>query len=765
MKAMRLYICLFLVGLVLGGSAGPAAGQGVVIGRDGRPVHLELRNHRVEAAVQERLAVVTVEHEFHNTGRATVEGTFLFPLPPDAQVSKFSMEVDGEVMSGELLSAEEARRIYEDIVRRSLDPALLEMADYRTFRARVFPIPPGAKRLITLRYDAALPVEGQTATFRYPLQGSLTYRPVGQPIRRHPRPPHRPVITHDREPHDSPEHGRHPARQTLIRVAVEAEAGVRNVYSPSHAVDVRRRSDRRAEAVFEAGDVLDGREFVLYYSLDANEIGATLLAHRPYGDRPGYFMLLVDPPVEVDESQIQPQDVVFVLDTSGSMRGEKMQQARDALRYCLSHLGSRDRFGLVAFSTDVDAFRQALRPASARDDALYFVDQLEAHGGTNINDALLAAARMLDDSENGLIVFLTDGLPSVGETKEGAIRANVEAVSGGKVRLFSFGVGYDVNTRLLDGLSGATGAFADYISPEENIEARVGTFFDKVRFPVMTDLALRFEGADAYALAPGALPNLYKGSGLIVAGRYRQAGEATVMLQGRLEGERTTKRYRFRFPERERERDFVARLWATRRVGQLLEAIRLNGEDKELKEETIALAKEFGLVTPYTSYLVQENEPIAGRIRLSGGRFQAFSVEADDLEEVVVASDRPASSRARRATTGQAAVEMSKMSSAMQQAEAAPLPEAGGYAVVQGRMLAQATDSAWIDEDFDAAAERVQIQFASEAYFAFLRQYPEARDFAQLGNDVTFFFKGRFVQLGAEGETSMSEARLQTLFN
>ena len=752
MKTMTCYKKGILLGFMLLVFAGSAAAQGVVIGRDGRPVMLTLRNHRVEADIQERLAVVTVEHEFHNTGHATVEGTFLFPLPPDAQVSDFSMEVDGETMSGELLSAAEARRIYEDIVRRSLDPALLEMADYRTFRARVFPIPPGAKRTLTLRYDATLPMDGQTATFRYPLQGSLSYRPVGvRPPRPMPRPG--PRSTRHEPERDRPEHGHHPARQTVIRVQVEGASGVKNVYSPSHSIDVRRRDGHRAEAVFETAGVLDGREFVLYYSLDPSDIGATLLTHRPYGDRPGYFMLLIDPPVDVDESRIQPQDIVFVLDTSGSMRGEKMEQARDALRYCLQNLGDRDRFGLIAFSTDVDPFRDALRPASTRDDALYFVDQLKAGGGTNINDALLAATRMLDDSDNGLIIFLTDGLPSIGVRNEEMIRTNIREAGGSHIRLFSFGVGYDVNTRLLDGLSKAAGAFADYISPEENIETRVGGFYDKVRYPVMTNLDLRFDDVDTYALAPGALPNLYKGSSLIVAGRYRGPGTATVTLQGRLEGEQASKRYRFRFPERERERDFVARLWATRRVGQLLEEIRLHGENTELKDEVVTLAKEFGLVTPYTSYLVQEDEAMAD----AEPRMFFFS---EDTRR------RAATQAGMNKASGREAVEASQDIRAMQEVVAAPMPPAPpGVIVVQGRTLYETPENTWIDEAFDPDEdEAVSIKFASDAYFTFLRLYPEAVAFARLGNEVTFFFNGRFVQIGGDGAETMAEAALRKMF-
>ncbi len=752
MKIASPYRHVLLLGLLT--AAAPAFAQGIVIGPDARPVALELRRHHVEAAVQERLAVVTVEHVFRNTGKATVEGTFLFPLPTDAQVSRFSMEVDGKEMAGELLSADEARKIYEDIVRRSLDPALLEMADYRTFRARVFPIPPGAERTLRLRYDATLPMEGQTVTFRYPLQGALTYRPAGRPMP--PPRPHPPVPMprpDDRREAPRPEHDRAPAHESLIRVQIEAGTGLKNVYSPSHAVDVRRRSDRRVEAVYEASGVLDGLDFVLYYSLDPADLGATLLAHRPYADRSGYFMLLLDPPFDVDESRIQPQNVVFVLDVSGSMRGDKMQQARDALRYCLRHLGARDRFGLVAFSTDVDAFRDDLRPASARDDALYFVDQLEASGGTNIHEALLAAARMLEGNDDGLIVFLTDGLPSVGTTDETRIRAGVQEALGGNVRLFSFGVGYDVNTRLLDGLSAASGAFAAYISPEENIEARIAAFFDKVRAPVMTDLALTFDGADAYALAPAALPNLYKGTPLIVAGRYRRPGQATLTLRGRLEGREETTRFTFRFPEAERERDFVARLWATRRVGQLLEEIRLHGENDELKKEVVALAKEFGLVTPYTSYLVQEEEMMADDRRL----------DADRMLDRMAA---PAPSEAAmRSNTGREAVGASKKIRAMQEVDQAPAQHLAGVTVIQGQMLQRQPDGAWINPDFaPEKGKLVQIKFASDAYFTFLRLYPDARAFAQLGQQVTFAFQGQFVQIGEEGAETITEAALRKVF-
>jgi len=719
----------------------PAVAQGIIIGPDMQVLDLDLQRHSVVADVQDRFAVVTVEHEFQNNGYSTVEGRFMLPLPPEAQISDFSMTVNGEPMQGEVMEEERAQEIYESIVRENMDPALLEMVDYRTFQARLFPIPPGESRTITLRYDAELRMDRQTVRFSYPMQGTLSARSVGPRPRPLPRPLETPRNAQRPEPVNT--------LQSLIRVHVRGSNGVQNLYSPSHAIDVRRTSNQEAEAVFEATDALDGRDFVLYYNLDQSDLGATLLTHRPYTDQPGYFMLMLDPPMEFDERQVQPQDIVFVLDTSGSMRADKMEQARDALRYCLNHLGDRDRFGLISFSTDVEVFRPELRPASARDDALYFVDQLEASGGTNINEALLAAANLLQGTA-GTIVFITDGLPSIGITDEADIRANVQEANAG-VRVFSFGVGYDVNTRLLDGLSANSGGFADYISLEENIETRIASFFDKVRYPVMTNLRLELTGADAYAIVPKILPDLYKDTQLIVVGRYRSPGKPLSTLAGRLADQWTIKRYQFRFPTLERDYDFIARLWATRRVGQLLEAIRLNGENKELKDEVIALAKEYGLVTPYTSYLVQEEERFAGNQNVSNRMDANLSFAPTEA--------------AMQESTGEMAVEASKQIRAMREAHAFARPTSPNQRIINDRIMLETRDGRWEDSAFDADNNSiVRLRFASDAYFRFLRLYPEARPFARLGSEVTFFFNDVFVQIGDREDSGLSATRLQTLF-
>lgn len=711
-----------------------ARAQGIIVQPDWQPAHVVLEDHRVDASLEENLATVTVEHVFKNDGRAVAEGTFLFPLPVGAHVTRFAMDVDGKEMAGELLTAEEARSVYEDIVRKSLDPALLEMIGHRSFRAGIFPIPPGERRTIRLRYDAELPREGHTISFLYPMHGSVHTRSAGwAPPRFTPlsEEPSGPDATSARASDDEP------AARTHVRLDVRSSQPILTVYSPSHDVDVERDGDRRAVVTYEGELRREEHDFVAYFGIDEREFGATLLTHRPYADRPGYFMLLLSPRIEIAQDRVQAKDVVFVLDTSGSMVGEKMEQAREALKYCLNRLGEQDRFGLVAFSSDVDRFRAELLPSSARRDALFFVDQLQAGGGTNIHEALLSAAEMIEDNERGMIVFLTDGLPSTGVTDEGAIRRAAGEALGDRVRVFSFGVGYDVNTRLLDGLSRASGATAHYVSPDENIEERVSTFYEKVRHPLLTDLTFEIQGADAYAFAPQSLTDLYKGSQLVLAGRYRQPGDARLLLAGDRDGRRVSFEYELDFPGEVRERAFVGRLWATRRVGRLLDDVRMNGETDALKDEIVALAKEYGLVTPYTSYLVQEDETMA----LDGG--------------LLPQSDREMAQGMHafrsRSTTGASAVAASKAIRAMESAETVSAPRSRGFLAVDGRLMHRATSGAWVDSEFDDDTELIEIRMGSDAYFTLLKAYPETLTFAKLGSDVTFRLGERFVRIGPDG--------------
>lgn len=720
--------------------ATPLMGQGIVVPRHADGGKLDLTRHTIRAEVFESVAVVNVEHEFYNNSNVTVEGDFYFPLPREAQVSKFSMSLDGKTITGEILPQDEARRIYEDIVRRCMDPALLEMMDSRWFRARLFPVPPRARRTITLRFDAALRRYGNAVLFDYPLYGQLSAggtRPLPTLHGEGTRPEN---LLH-RVPID-------------ISVDLKSARAIRNIYSPTHQINVKRHDDFHAQV--ECSIEPSGNStFQLYHALATDELGMTLLTYRPRSDAPGYFLLLASPSVDTARAEAASTDAVFVLDCSGSMAGEKIEQARNALRYCLQRLGKGDRFGLIDFSSQARVFAPQLTQGSqAVQSALTHVGQLEAGGGTNINEALLAALDLLRHGDRPTIIFLTDGLPTSGVADEAEIRRNVRRLARPNLRLYTFGVGYDVNTRLLDGLARENAGFADYIAPQQDIEECVARFYEKIRLPAMTDVACSFEGVRVTSMHPAKLPDIFRNDQLTLFGRYATSGTGSIVLSGRFGRELRQFKLEANFPDKAEEHEFIARLWATRRVGDLLDEIRLDGENEELKKEIEALARQYGIVTPYTSYLVREDvaDNMAGLPPL-----------APMSEQRSMALENAASGVAMRALSGEAAVNFSKSVSRLKKAEVIETP-APTVRVINGATLRLHTDGVWRDLDYRKGQKTVKIAFASPAYFSLLKLYPEAKAFCQLGQKVLFKFRGVNVQIDQEGTQQLTESELRKIF-
>jgi Ca-activated chloride channel family protein len=735
-----------------------ATAQGIIVDRNWNFGSVYLERSDVDISIRNNVAHVTIDHEFRNTGRSIAEGVFLFPLPVDASVADFKMEMDGKLVGGEVLPADEAKAIYQRIVRKNLDPALLEWVDGRSFRASIFPIAANATQRIVLEYDLVVDQVGNRFRFVHPLAGTVgtnrttQARPpwiVRPPFPRPgPRPDHRPRDERrDRQRSASPDRAVAPELSLTVSIDAGDATQLRNVYSPSHKIDTEYRDNHTATANLEALNEANS-SFVLYYSLDTKRISATLIPYRPYRDQPGYFMLMLAPPTK-PTGKIQPKEIVFVLDTSGSMAGEKIEQAKEALKYALNRLGPDDSFGLIAFSSDLDAFDTSLSNVSAVDDALFFVDQLQARGGTNINDAVLKAITLLNGSENGSIVFLTDGLPSSGVTDVDDIINNVTKANKNELTVFSFGVGYDVNTRLLGELSESTAAFAEYVTPEENLEEIVSSFYDRIRYPVMTDVSISIPSVGVHSMAPRALPDLFVGDPLVLTGRYRTSGKTTAILTGIMDGKKTTIEYRLDFPTRSRTDQFVARTWATRRVGQLLADIRKNGDKDELREEIVALATEYGIVTPYTSYLVREDESPTASV---GMRFRRLAnTPAAAMQQSISMEE-----------SGRDAVSASKQSNRMQRAEGYDDTVNLGIQVADQNLVVD-EDGTWksnlaLDEKKTNGKPAIKIEFASDAYFALLARYPEMKEFLRVGSEVEFVFHEQLLRIGPEGRTTATDA-------
>jgi Ca-activated chloride channel family protein len=593
---MRRYLPVLAVLLACGGMA---RAHGLLIPEEKTLPPLAMLNHKVAITIDDQVAVTQVEQTFRNHTDRQLEATYLFPVPKGASVNRFTMSVNGTEVKGELLEAAKAREVYTSIVRRTQDPGLLEYVGNNLFRMRVFPIPPKGDQKVTLRYNAVMEREGDLVEYIYPLKtdGKATST----------------------------------LESFSITATIQSQHGVQNVYSPTHSVTLQRTNDKEVKVNFEKNQGLLDKDFQLFYQLGDKDVGLTALPYRPISAENGYVMLLVTPKVELSQSYQVPRDMVFVLDTSGSMRGPKMDQARKALKICLENLGPKDRFGLINFATTVNRYRDELLDASSEQlaHANKWVDQLEATGGTAINDAMASALdmRSKDESRTFTVVFFTDGQPTIGETSPEKILKNVAARNTASTRIFTFGVGDDVNATMLDQLAEQTRALTTYVRPAEDISAKAAGLYTKISHPVLANLKLTTTNdVRLTEVYPPQLPDLFHGQQLIVLARYAGKGPSALRLTGSVGKDGKEFAYDVTFPEKTGdEKAFVEEIWARRKVGYLLDQIRLNGEKKELVDEVVALAKKYGITTPYTSYLIVPDGPlpVAGSGRGAGGTVPA----------------------------------------------------------------------------------------------------------------------------------------------
>jgi Ca-activated chloride channel family protein len=410
-----------------------------------------------------------------------------------------------------------------------------------------------------------------------------------------------------------------PIRNLRLSASIDSKGAIKSIYSPSHELASRRDDDHHATIKVEQHDVIPSTDFRVVYTLADGALGASVLSYRPTGSEDGYFLLLASPRVERVDEKPRPKTVVFVLDRSGSMSGKKIEQARGALKFVLDNLRDDDLFNIVAYDDRVEPFKPELQryAPDTRKEAVSFVENIQPGGSTNIDGALQSALSMLkDDSRPNYVIFLTDGLPTAGETKEAAIAENARRSNGVHARLFSFGVGYDVNARLLDRLSGGNGGVSEYVKPDSDIETSVARFFSKMTSPVLSAIQISMEGVDLNRIYPRDIPDLFDGGQLVVVGRYRNSSSTRVRLEGKVDGNR----YSQEFPTDLAENDhgwsshqYVEKLWAIRRVGFIIDQIDLHGANRELTDELVDLSKRYGILTPYTSFLADENVDLHNR--------------------------------------------------------------------------------------------------------------------------------------------------------
>jgi Ca-activated chloride channel family protein len=508
-----------------------------------------------------------------------LKATIFSPIPENAVIENFSMFINGTETTAEMLEADKARSIYENIVRQIQDPALLEYSGRGLLKARIFPIEARSTKRVKISYREQIQKDNNVYKYTYPL--------------------------------NTEKFSSAPLKNVSVLIHLKSNEDIRNVSVPEYSTDVVWKNKKSVVVSYEDRKVKPDRDFSLYYTTPKSDIGVSLLTYKENQISKGYFFLQLDPGNEYDKSRVVPKDITFVLDTSGSMRGDKIEQAKEALRYCIKNLHSNDRFQIITFATEAEVLFSDLRKNSitVRRKALDFIDEIEAAGGTNIEDAFINTFQKRRSSRTHNVVFITDGKATIGSTEERKLFEVFEDLNSNGTKVFTFGIGDEINTLLLDKITDYTNAYRSYISPGENIQEEVSSFFSKVNSPVMTDIEIDFSGSVRISkLLPSSFPDMYSGTPVSFYGRYNGSGIVTMNVTGTLHG--IKKRYSFplNFKNRERSHKFVAPLYAARRVGYLLDQIRFYGEKNELVNEVTILAREFGIITPYTSYLIVEDE-------------------------------------------------------------------------------------------------------------------------------------------------------------
>ncbi len=707
------------------------------------PFVLDVKSHHVDVKINGRSAKTYIDQVFYNPTSRRVEGTYLFPIPEGAVIKDFSMYIDGKEYPAELLSAEKARKIYEDIVRKQLDPALLEYQGRGLFKVSIFPIQPYSERRVKISYTEILPQDNGTVEYVYPLNtGKFSVSLL---------------------------------KEVSINVELSSPEKIKNIYCPTHEAEVVRKGSRQAKVSYEKQNVKPDTDFKLYYHTDKSKIGMSMLTYkRP--DEDGYFFLSLAPDFQISKDEIEPKDITFVLDVSGSMAGDKLRQAKKALLFCIENLNKGDRFEIIRFSTEAESLFKKLTEVTEKGlkKAREFIKKLRAMGGTNIEEALELALLMKRNSRHHsdsgiqrptIIVFITDGKPTIGMTDENSLLGKIKRHNNSSTRIFTFGIGEQINTHLLDKITEMTKAFRSYITPEEDIEVKISNFYQKIQSPILTDLELFFgENIEIFRIYPKDLPDLFKGSSLTILGRYKGSKEASVTLKGKAKNKIRSFKFQVSFFRENEKNDFIPALWASRRIGFLLDQVRLHHREKELIDEITHLARSYGIITPYTSYLILEDEKNLVRRNIIRRSDQTLGNVIPQSSPLLEKNEEAFNSMKKRSGAG--SVRSSKELQSMFQADNIEVARPGKKRLqykdkdnkmqnvvnqvrnVQGRAFYN-SGSFWVDSKIQSwkygKAER--IQFAGKEYFDFMKKNPDTAGFLALGRNVRFVWNERVYEI------------------
>lgn len=541
----------------------------------------------VDIDIEEQIAVTHVDQIFFNELNTSVEAIFIFPLPENAVITGLAYWVNGQRYTAEVRERQEAVNAYNQRVRRWLDPALLEYLGDNLFRLSIAPINARTDVRAEITYVEALNFDFGKVDYRFQLNT------VGLSSR---------------------------ALETVsVDLSARTNSAFKSFASPTHgnstATQITKQSDSRYTLFFGDENFFPDKDLLVQYELVRQNVDMNVLTYTPapadsFGTD-GFFALWVTPPDQVEGQDIIPKDIIFTVDISSSMEGERITQTKEAMMQFLNLLNPNDRFNIVTFGTFVEKFRPDLVSANAENlnDAREFVFEMFALGLTNIDEALAASLQQSYGSESSNnMIFLTDGEPTWGETDPATILQNVEANNTSNVHIFSFGVGEDLSRSLLLNIATQNHGFARFIASNDSIALVVSNHFQRIAKPVLQDIKIDLGGLQSWDEYPKALPDLFWGTQVLYLGLYTNSGTFNVTLKGDLSSRSFEYTKPVDFPASQGGHRFVPRLWAITKINHILDLINTHGETQELVNQVIELSLRFQILTPYTAFYVDPDE-------------------------------------------------------------------------------------------------------------------------------------------------------------
>lgn len=654
---------------------------------------------------------VRSQHTFRPVADKQTEAAALIPLPTGVRPGSVVVRVDEQAVKARFLDVAATRAALRAMAKAARLPALVALAGNPAVLLDRLDLT--SERQLQIEFTATASTQQGTHSFSLP-------RPAAA-------------------------FGAAPVERSEIQLTLEVDQPLRTVFSPSHDLKLERPGPRKATARHSARDVPGSDDLHLFWVADEDPLGLRVLTHRAADEDFGTFLVLATPTGTADADSL-PKDLVLVLDTSGSMRGEKMEQARASIDYCLEHLGAQDRFNLITFGTEIRPFRPTVVAASQDNvvAAREYADEVVASGRTNISGALAAGlAGQADPGRMRMVIFLTDGTPTAGEMNPERIVERIPTLNTSRARIFALGVGHDVNAHLLDRLAMLTDGSSEYLDPEGEIDVKVAGLYDRLSHPVLTDVRLAFGRLQTSDVDPERLPALFKGTEVLVLGRYKGGGEHTVTLSGRSGAAVRSFERKVVFPSQgTKSNAFLATLWATRRIGNLLRRIRLEGARPELITEVVRLSRRYGVVTEYTAFLSSGDDELTPEQAATEAtrRMQEANVRKSGAWAVRQAGNE-AALRGRKVASGKANVFVDRSG---RRRAAKKVRHVGGRAFyLRGERWVEASAAS----PAAAPPPTRQVKLFSDEYFELAEQDADFAQAQSLGGNVTLDVGAERIQL------------------